>query len=846
MSKKIIPIPYHTYILFIIGILIYTFTLHLINGDLFNLYSNNDFPIDDYFSFWKNMTSEQRLFLTETYYNFYLNIKQKIISFNETNINKNIFIEAKFLKSNHSTYFTQYINVPFILVSLVPKGKKISKKLLICSHFDGHNLTSGGTAYDDAIHTVSMLGVIDAISKKENFEINTQIDFLFDGAEEFGLVGAHQYVEYLKENNISVNYDYLNLEAMGGSPPYVFVLKNSDGNYRIQKTLSKTRGSVLLGMSFIFDSGFISSSSDHVVFNEQKWTGGVSVFLGKSSVYHTKYDKIENKEHLRMAGSQLLDFVINYEPEDDGYNGNSIGYGIAPLCIVLPILVFYIVNPIIFLVSTALIIIKERKNVKEFLFDLLFQFICFIVILAIFIILGLLVYLANSNSASASQAFVILGAFMGLFLFLIFQRIFKIKKWSRFKLILDSLLMMIFIRTDLSLPFLSITILTLIFYCFDNKIIKYICIIFQYLFMSLVFAFMLPVLMQYTTRMSDLIGNVLVFSLFYIFSFYISVLALDLYDITQEKEKITELIKNIFKKKSEDDINSLNDDIQYNILDDLVDEEESGSSRSARIKNKYCNRKIIPLYLLLFYLLYFIVFLLILLLKPYPYSSSYTAPGVFYNIYNDYQNSTMIFLPYHGYNYAKKNIKKSVFKSLFEEKDLAEYLKGTESKGKVFAVKSKEPINENNKQCNFTMPDISKIINVTYYKNSDNLYDVNFKINIEKEACIIAVYLYINCNNCVQKFNGKIKENKDNINKVGFLIRIGKEEITNTALPDFNSESNMILTENEFDYIVLLSTMKNSKDYLKFLESFGEASVNFRKYPPSDTLYKYEGKYKLE
>ena len=80
----------------------------------------------------------------------------------------------------------------------------------------------------------------------------------------------------------------------------------------------------------------------------------------------------------------------------------------------------------------------------------------------------------------------------------------------------------------------------------------------------------------------------------------------------------------------------------------------------------------------------------------------------------------------------------------------------------------------------------------------------------------------------------------------GFLIRIGKEEITNTALPDFNSESNMILTENEFDYIVLLSTMKNSKDYLKFLESFGEASVNFRKYPPSDTLYKYEGKYKLE
>ena len=118
-----------------------------------------------------------------------------------------------------------------------------------------------------------------------------------------------------------------------------------------------------------------------------------------------------------MAGAQLLDFVKNYEPENDGYNGNSIGYGIAPICIVLPNLVFYIVNPIVFLIGVGLIIFKERKNMKEFLFDLLFEFICFIIILAIFIIIGLLVYLANSNSASASQAFIILNAFLGLFLF---------------------------------------------------------------------------------------------------------------------------------------------------------------------------------------------------------------------------------------------------------------------------------------------------------------------------------------------------------------------------------------------------------------------------------------------
>ena len=330
------------------------------------------------------MTSEQRLFPTETYYQFYLDLSKKLLSIESSKKNQKIKMEIKFLNSTHLTYYSQYINVPFILVSLIPESKSnFEKKLLICSHFDGHNLTDGGTAYDDAIHTVTMLGVIDTITKKQNLELNTQVDFLFDGDEEFGLVGAYQYVEYLKENNLVENYDYLNLESMGGSPPYGFVIKNNYGNYRIQKTLAKTRGSILLAMSFIYDTGLITSSSDHVVFNEQNWTGGVNVFLGKASVYHTKYDKIITEEHLKIAGNQLLDFVLNYETENDGYNGNSVGYGIAPICIVLPSLVFYIANPIIFVVGAVLIIFKERKNVKEFLFDLLYQFICFVVVLAI-------------------------------------------------------------------------------------------------------------------------------------------------------------------------------------------------------------------------------------------------------------------------------------------------------------------------------------------------------------------------------------------------------------------------------------------------------------------------------
>ena len=125
------------------------------------------------------------------------------------------------------------------------------------------------------------------------------------------------------------NYDYLNLESMGGGPPYGFVIKNDEGNYRIQKALSKTRGSILLASNYVYATKFTSSITDHQVFDKMKWKGGVSVFLGKGSVYHSKYDKIDKEEHLKIAGNQLLDFVLNYEK--DGFEGNSVGYGIAPI-----------------------------------------------------------------------------------------------------------------------------------------------------------------------------------------------------------------------------------------------------------------------------------------------------------------------------------------------------------------------------------------------------------------------------------------------------------------------------------------------------------------------------------
>ena len=834
-------VPYMSYILFISGILIYILTLLLINGKLFPLYSNNDYPYEEYVKFWKNMTSEQRLTLSQTYYQFFTYFKEKIDEIDKNKNNTNIEFEKVFTYSDYYRKEGKYSILPFIRVSLIPKAKNYTKRLLICSHFDGHNLTGGGTAYDDAIHVVSMLGTIDSLTKKD-IKLNTRVDFLFDGAEEYGLIGAYQYVNNLTEK---LDYDYLNLEAMGGSPPYGFVIKSINGNYRVQKALSKSRGSILVPSNYIYVTNFTTSSTDHVVFDKQGWKGGVSVFLGKGSVYHTKYDRIEegNEYHLKIAGNQLLDFVLNYEVE--GYNDNSVGYGIAPICMVVPIIVMYPLIPLIFIFSVVVIIIKEKNNVKEFLKDILKEFLCFIIILAIFILQGLLISLINPNSASANQVFVGLTAMSGFFLFLFFQKIFRIQKWSRLRAIFDLLIMMICITTDLSLPFLCLSILSIIFYTFNNKFVKFIFGILQYLLMSLFFAFSIQVFMQYTTRFKEIIGNIILFILFFVFSYHLSASPLEFNDITEE-EDISQMINDILKKSnSNEDKQYLKKDIDYNINDEIKEDNDD----EPKYNNKYCNKKTIPIYLMIIYLLYPIILLVVLFLKPYPYSKDYTVRGKFLNVFKENKNtSSMIFTFGNGYNYVKKNIKESdIFKNNIKEiENITEIVKMGYS-GKCFSYESTDKnIGIFNDKCrNISMPD-GNVFNITPLQSSMNgTYDFNFNFNISNDYCIDFAYIYIRCTDCVKKINNITIDTKKDDNPIhDVYLRVGKYNITNDDLPNFITNSNFTLTTNNFNYTIILNTMQITRDYYKFLDAFGEGACNSKSLSLiTDTIFVYDRSY---
>jgi len=832
--------PFLTYLLFFIGLLIYIFTLLLINGKLFNLYSNNDYPYEDSLQFWKNMTSYQRLLLTETYYRFYIYFKQNLEEIINSKSNNNIIIKIEYLNSNYIEKYSKYLNVPFILVSLIPKGvNTFSKKLLICSHFDGHNLTDGGTAYDDAIHVASMFGTIKALAQNDLI-INTQVDFLFDGGEEYGLIGAKQYAEYLKLNNKTENYDYLNLESMGGGPPYGFVIKNDEGNYRIQKALSKTRGSILLASNYIYATKFTSSYTDHEVFNGMNWKGGVSVFLGKGSVYHSKYDKIDKEEHLKIAGNQLLDFVLNYEK--DGFEGNSVGYGIAPICIVFPMLVIYILIPIIFLVSVIVIIFKEKTQIKAFLYDLLKQLACFMIILAIFMIEALFVYLFNSNSASANQIFLGLVAYSGLGLFLLFQRLFKIRKWSRFRLILDSLLMILLITTDLSLPFSCLTILSILFYFFDNKSVKFFIGILQILVMSLLFAFLIQIFMQYTTRFNEIIGNLVVFIMFFIFSYHLSVSSLEFHEFEEKVDPEKSLNSLFLSMRETKRLEYLNESGYNNINEELIREERE----SVKSSNKYLKKKYIPNYLIIFNIIYFAVLFFVLLLKFEPYSKDYTVRGIFLNVFKSKikNSSDMIFATYNGYNYAKKNLEKSKYKN-YREDDLSNYMNNGYN-GKCFIVNSNDTlIGFYNRKCNITIPELDFSEIIKQENNPDGTFNFTFTFNIPNTTCIDMIYIKLHCQDCIKKING-FDYDKESMSSFDMLLRVGKKEIIDEDLPNFEISGEFTLNIDKFNYTIDLNTMKNTKEYIEFMDSFGEASCNTKGVKITDTFFEYDGNYPIE
>ena len=151
----------------------------------------------------------------------------------------------------------------------------------------------------------------------------------------------------------------------------------------------------------------------------------------------------------------------------------------------------------------------------------------------------------------------------------------------------------------------------------------------------------------------------------------------------------------------------------------------------------------------------------------------------------------------------------------------------------------------NDKCQNILIPNNS-VFNIISLGESSNgkLFDFQFNFNISKLSCIDIVYIYIRCKECVKKVNGNIfNDTKDDNPFYDVSLRVGKREILNDDLPNFDISTNFTLDTNSFNYTILFNTMQITKDYYKYLDSFGEASCNAKAQYPIDTLFVYDGKY---
>ncbi len=796
----------HIILIYLITISLYFFFQLLSEGKIIQLYSKNYFNDEKYIKLWKETTSYQRYAFSDSYYKFIEKLETHLSNLKTSKKNPNIEIEIeKLINTTYNKSSSKYKNTPTIIVKLIPKNKNLTNKnkLLIAAHFDGHNLTEGGTAYDDQINIISMIGTIDALINN-NYNINTQIDFLFDGLEELGLISVRAFVNIYNKSN--TQYDYLNLEGMGSYTPYVYILKNNLGSKNIIKSLVKTKGTILLPLNFLYDRNITSSYTDCVVFNEQNWKGGMNVFIGLSSHYHSKYDKIYKDYHLSICGHQLLDFVINYFPFDDKENGNVFSYGISPFSLYVTDTFVYNFVPIFFIIIILIIYFIEgnEKNNYNVLSEITKGFLGIIFILGFYFLESYISYFFNPCSFGSNQFFVVLITFSGLCIFYFIQLIFKVKKWDLIRLLIDIFLMLISITTDLSLPFILNSIFSLLFYLVKNIYLRYIFAIIRIIIMSIFYSILVPLVMQFTTNLKGLFADIFLYVFFFLFTFHCSIFG---FSIAYTDNKI---------------INHFSDDLKENLKpDNNITEDNKEKENKDEINLKDATNNLYSIIINSIIIVTPILILLIIILKPYPYSEFYTIRGEFMEIFDENNKEVnLIFYPNKGVEYLKKLTKENKKLMYYEN-----YTTSFNKNGNAFMLnltEEKFPCEINEKNINFSFKE-----NKLYFK-FDNI----------NSTCISAIFIIIDCDKCVIEGNGKKYDYEKN-EKYIMRLRVGKnenEEISTKRVID------TIIKVNSTNYkidIIFNSRLVN-ENYLKFINSFGESAITAQKSRSiNDLLYIY-------
>nr|XP_036668983.1 endoplasmic reticulum metallopeptidase 1 isoform X2 [Drosophila suzukii] len=334
----------------------------------------------------------------------------------------------------HWSMVNMYQSIQNIVVKISPKGTNSTTYLLVNSHYD--SVPAGPGAGDDASMVATMMEVLRVLAKSDK-PLKNPVVFLFNGAEEDGLLGSHAFItqhKWAKYCKAFINLDSCGnggREILFQSGPYhPWLMKN----YRraIKHPYASTMGEEL------FQHNFIPSDTDFRIFRDHGSVPGLDMaYTYNGYVYHTRHDRAEifPRGSFQHTGDNLLALVrqIANCPEIEDSSKYAEGHTIY-FDVMGWFLVFYtetegvILNVIVSLAAIGICGfafklmsvgsgIKLEKILKRVLHTLLVQIVSVIVGAVLPVLLGLFMDAVHLPLSWFTNSWLILGLYFTTFFF---------------------------------------------------------------------------------------------------------------------------------------------------------------------------------------------------------------------------------------------------------------------------------------------------------------------------------------------------------------------------------------------------------------------------------------------